>query len=194
MKDTIRLFVAARLPQDLTNYLVQAREAYAQPAIREVPEQNLHLTLFFIGNVPATEEANIRQKLAEVAQRHQPFTLALEQLEPGPKPRSPRLIWARFRQLEAFAQLSLDLTQVLAEVPPRQEKFIPHVTLCRFRKDLPAPKDLPVVAPAEEILYPVPALALWQSQLASPHPIYTMVEEFPLGYRSSKSTKATQPV
>ncbi|WP_181306366.1 RNA 2',3'-cyclic phosphodiesterase [Rufibacter sp. XAAS-G3-1] len=181
MKDTIRLFVAARLPEEVIAYLGQARQAYEDPSIRAVPEQNLHLTLYFLGNVPATEDTYIRQTLAQVAQRHQPFTLTLEQLEPGPKPRSPRLVWARFQKNTAFSQLSQDLTQALSPVPPKQEKFIPHVTLCRFRKEGAVPRDLPIVTPPQEVRYPVTSLALWQSQLASPHPIYTVVEEFPLG-------------
>ncbi|WP_207430169.1 RNA 2',3'-cyclic phosphodiesterase [Sabulibacter ruber] len=181
MKDSIRLFVAAALPEELKRYLVQAREAYGDPNIRPVPEQNLHLTLYFIGNVPATEDTYIRQTLAQVAQQHQPFTLTLAQLEPGPKPSSPRLIWARFEQHQAFNQLSQALTQALAPAPPKQEKFIPHVTVSRFRQDVRARFNLSVITPEEEILYPVQSIALWQSQLASPHPIYTVVEEFPLG-------------
>ncbi len=182
MKDQIRLFVAAKLPAEVKSYLMQARQAYEDPNIRAVPEENLHLTLYFIGNVPTTEDTYIRQTLAQVAQRHAPFTLHLEQLEPGPKPRSPRLIWARFSQNEAFSKLSQDLTQALAPAPPKQEKFIPHVTLCRFRKEGVVPRDLPLVTPPEDVLYPVSSFALWQSQLASPHPIYTIVEEYPLTF------------
>ncbi|RNI30572.1 RNA 2',3'-cyclic phosphodiesterase [Rufibacter latericius] len=180
MNDNIRLFVAASLPENVKSYLVQAREAYTGPAIRQVPEQNLHLTLYFIGNVPMTEDTYIRQTLMQVAQRHSRFTLSLEQLEPGPKPRSPRLIWARFSQNEAFSKLSQELTQALSPAPPKQEKFIPHVTLSRFKKEGAVPKDLPLITPPSEVLYPVSSFALWQSQLASPHPIYTIVEEFPL--------------
>ncbi|WP_205500840.1 RNA 2',3'-cyclic phosphodiesterase [Rufibacter psychrotolerans] len=181
MTDTIRLFVAAALPPDLKAYLGQARQAYAHPQIRPVPGQNLHLTLFFLGNVPAAEVPSIRQTLAQVAPRHQPFTLTLEQLEPGPKPRAPRLIWARFSQNEAFSRLSQELTQALSEAPPKQEKFIPHVTLCRFQKAGRPPQHLPQIAPTETILYPVHSFALWQSELASPHPRYTVMEEFSLG-------------
>jgi len=181
MAQSVRLFIAAQLPDSLKTYLATQRQAYEHPAIRMVPEQNLHLTLFFIGNVPVTEVSNIREKLAEVAERHQPFTLALEQLEPGPTPQSPRLIWARFRQHETFIQLSRHLTYALSPASPRQEKSIPHVTLCRFRKDLPKPPPFQGVVPNKEIQYHVSSLALWSSQLASPHPVYTVEKEYVLG-------------
>ncbi|ALJ00509.1 RNA 2',3'-cyclic phosphodiesterase [Rufibacter tibetensis] len=180
MKDTNRLFIAAKLPDEVITYLVQARQAYDDPAIRAVPEQNLHLTLYFLGNVPAIEDTFIRQTLAQVAQRHSPFNLTLEQLEPGPKPRSPRLIWARFTLNETFSNLSQELTQALSSAPPKQEKFIPHVTLCRFKKEGVVPRDLPIISPPEDIVYPVSSIALWQSQLASPHPVYIVLEEYPL--------------
>ncbi|MBA9079547.1 RNA 2',3'-cyclic phosphodiesterase [Rufibacter quisquiliarum] len=181
MQETLRLFVAAALPQDLKEYLVQARQAYDEPGIRAVPTENLHLTLFFLGNVAGSALAHIRQTLTQVAQRYEPFVLTLEQVEPVPKRTAPRLIWARFEPHPGFTQLSRELTQLLSATPPKQEKFIPHITLCRFRKDLPVPAHLPLVTPDQKMVFPVNTLALWQSQLASPHPVYTIMESFWLG-------------
>ncbi|AKQ45645.1 2'-5' RNA ligase [Rufibacter radiotolerans] len=181
MQDTVRLFVAAPLPEALKVYLDEARQEYTDDAVRHIPVQNLHLTLYFIGNVPVQEQGSIRETLRQVAQKHQPFTLELEQLEPGPKARLPRLVWARFRPNAAFTHLSQELTQVLSPTPPRQEKFIPHVTVCRFRKEGTVPRHLSIVAPVTEVLYPVNTLALWKSTLGSPHPVYSVLEEFPLG-------------
>jgi len=182
MENQIRLFVAAALPADLHLYLNEQMHRYQHPAVRLVPGENLHLTLFFIGNVAREQLGPIRQSIQAVAAHHQPFTLQLEQIEPGPKPRSPRLVWARFRQSEPFALLSRELTRALAPQPPKEEKAIPHVTVARFRKDKPAPRDLPVVLPEQDILLPVNAVALWRSELKSPHPVYSILESFPLGH------------
>ncbi|WP_192821047.1 RNA 2',3'-cyclic phosphodiesterase [Rufibacter sp. LB8] len=120
MQDTLRLFVAAALPQELKNYLIKARHAFDHPAVRPVPDDNLHLTLFFIGNVAAQQKPGILEKLADIAQRHVEFTLTLEQVEPGPSLQSPRLVWARFQQRSAFAQLSREVTQALTGAPARK--------------------------------------------------------------------------
>ena len=181
MKDTIRLFVAASLPVALKQQLQDQLHHFRDPAIRFVPEQNLHLTLYFIGNVPAQQLAVIKDSIREVAQRHQPFTLDFACTEPGPKPRHPRLVWARLKEHEAFAALSHDLTEALAPAPPKQQKAIPHVTLARFRKDRPVPEGLPTITPQEPLQLEVREVALWQSELASPHPVYTVVETFGLG-------------
>jgi 2'-5' RNA ligase len=181
MKDSIRLFVAATLPPSLKQELQEQLLALQHPAVRVVPEQNLHLTLFFIGNVPPEQLPAIKQAIQEVAQRHSPFVLDFKRTEPGPKPRHPRLVWARFEEHEAFSALSRDLTQALAAEPPKQQKAIPHITLARFRKDKPAPDNLPAVSSEGPLRLPVQDIALWQSELASPHPVYTVVETFGLG-------------
>ncbi len=181
MEESIRLFVAATLPVAAKEFLAQQSAPFADPAVRFIPEQNLHLTLFFIGNVPLARLPDLKQAIQLVAQQHAPLTLELERLEPGPKPASPRLIWARFRQHPGFEQLSLALTQALAAQPPKQQKAIPHVTLARFRKDRPTPRHLPAVVPEEPLQLRASAVSLWQSQLASPHPVYTVLETYPLG-------------
>ncbi|AMM52319.1 hypothetical protein TH61_15555 [Rufibacter sp. DG15C] len=180
MEDTLRLFVAVPLPQTLKDYLVQARGVYDVPGVRAVPEENLHLTLFFIGNVPASQQTFILEELKRISEVNDPFTLILEQLEPGPKPKSPRLVWVRFQENEAFTNISRALTQALAATPPKQEKFIPHITVCRLKKDARPAKNLPIYKPEREIAFPVQSFALWKSTLGSPHPIYTVVQEFAL--------------
>jgi RNA 2',3'-cyclic 3'-phosphodiesterase len=182
MENHLRLFVAATLPAGLHTYLARQVHQFEHSSIRFIPEQNLHLTLYFIGNVPQEQLPAIRQTLQQVAAHHPPFTLQLEQLEAGPKPRSPRLVWARFQQSEPFAKLSRELTQLLAPEPPREQKAIPHITIARFRKDKPAPRNLPVIVPEQEMLLHLDTISLWRSELHSPHPVYSILETFPLSH------------
>lgn len=173
--------MAAPLPAALQEKLSAQLQHFENPALRFLPPQNLHLTLYFIGNVPQQELSQIKQKLTRVAERHQPFTLQFERTEPGPKPRHPRLIWARFAPHSAFEALSWELTEELAEHPPAKQKSIPHITLARFRKDTPPPKQLPAISSEKPLELPVQELALWESVLGSPHPTYSVLERYPLG-------------
>ncbi|MHA6249092.1 RNA 2',3'-cyclic phosphodiesterase [Pontibacter sp. CAU 1760] len=183
MEDSIRLFVAASLPPALKQQLQQALLPFQHPAIRFMPEQNLHLTLFFIGQVPRTQLAAISQTVQQTARQHPPFSLDFAGVEPGPNPKHPRLVWARFATHPAFAALSQALTEALATVPPKHLKAIPHVTLARFRKDQPT-TALPAAVTAETtspLQLPVLEIGLWQSELASPHPRYSVLQTFALG-------------
>ncbi|MBF9253946.1 RNA 2',3'-cyclic phosphodiesterase [Pontibacter sp. 172403-2] len=181
MKNDIRLFVAASLPASLKAQLQQLLLPFEHPDIRFLPGQNLHLTLYFMGNVPLAQLPGIQQQIRQAAQQEPPFTLDFDCVETGPKPKSPRLVWARFKPSLPFEQLSRQLTQAFSPVPVREQKVIPHVTLARFRKNAPKPTGLPPVYASQPLQLTVDSVALWQSELASPHPVYTVLENYPLG-------------
>lgn len=185
MSKITRLFVAAPIPEQLKQYLSSQAETYQHEAIRQVPADNLHLTLYFIGNVPEEQLHSIKEVTAHIARQFAPFELQLDSVEPGPKLRSPRLIWARFAGNEAFTQLSHSLTQSLSHEPPSDRKVIPHITLARFRKDRPTPRGLDVLEPEEPVILDVNEIAVWHSQLASPHPVYSILQRYPLTGNSS---------
>lgn len=180
MKDSIRLFIAATLPSALKDMFEGQLQHYSDPSLRVLPRQNLHLTLYFIGNVPTLQLSHIQQQTELIAKKHADFTLKFEQTEPGPKPSHPRLIWARFAAHPAFEALSQDLTCALSEHHPKTQKSIPHVTLARFRKDQKTPQDLPMISDDEPLYLPVQEIALWQSVLGSPHPTYSILNSYTL--------------
>jgi 2'-5' RNA ligase len=182
MSNTKRLFIAAPVPPDLKEVFRQHQAAFKQPAVRFLPDENLHLTVHFLGEVPADQVMEIQQGLQQLAATQENFQLTFECLEPGPKPKSPRLIWARFRPHPAFTQLCAAVFQQMGIRPPDHAEYIPHITLARFRKDAPRPVSLPIIYPPEpNFLMPVNSVALWQSELKSPQPVYHILAEYTLG-------------
>lgn len=181
MNDTIRLFVAAALTDELGPYLKEELRPLLDDTARPVPLQNLHLTLFFIGNVPTADLDTIRKKVKDAVQQCKPFTLELAAVEQGPKPRSPRLIWARFNDNAEFTKLSKMLAQALAPDEPNKLKPTPHITLARYRKSIARPEIKPAVLPEKSITLPVTTVGIWKSELASPHPVYSILESYLLG-------------
>ncbi|WP_162427511.1 RNA 2',3'-cyclic phosphodiesterase [Pontibacter pudoricolor] len=186
MDATIRLFIAASLTDELGPYLKEALRPLLDDTLRPIPLQNMHLTLFFIGNVPDTELNTIRHKVKEIAHQFEPFTLQLAAVEQGPKPTSPRLIWARFNEHPEFAKLSKKLSATLALAEPNKLKHTPHITLARYRKNIARPEVKPAIYPEKEITLPVNAIGVWKSELASPHPIYSILESYLLGQNQTK--------
>ena len=177
----MRLFVAVALPDNIKEALRTYQQEFRHEAIRFVPEENLHLTLHFLGDTPEAAVPGLLEKLQLVSQRNKAFTLTFQETAPGPQVRSPRLIWTRFQEHPEFAHLATDLAQVLEAAPGAHDKFIPHITIARFRKDAPKPKNLPV---KQEKIIPdlvVQKFSLWNSRLQSPHPVYTVLQDFYLG-------------
>jgi len=176
----MRLFVAVVLPDSLKEALRIYQQEYKSEAIRFIPEENLHLTLHFLGDTPEPSVPVLLEKLQVVAQRNKAFTLTFQETAPGPQLRSPRLIWTRFREHPDFTSLATDLAQALEAAPGAHGKFIPHITIARFRKDLPKPQNLPVLP---DLVIPdlfVQKFSLWKSQLQSPHPHYSVLQDFNL--------------
>jgi RNA 2',3'-cyclic 3'-phosphodiesterase len=176
----MRLFVAVPLSEAHKAAIRPYQQVYRHKLIRFVPEENLHLTLHFIGEVPEQTLPGLQQQLARAAAAHQPFTLTFRETAPGPKPGSPRLIWTRFEEHPAFDALSTTLCQVLEAAPGAYGKFIPHITIARLRQERGKLPDLPVVEEKNIPDLAVHSFALWQSQLQSPHPVYSILAEYPL--------------
>lgn len=180
MKDGLRLFVAATLPEDMKTFLQEQVQAFNHPSIRLVPEQNLHLTLFFIGNTPASNFETIKDTIQKISSGHSAFKLQYLYTEPGPNRRSPSLVWARFIQHPEFEKLSRSLTSSLSPEQNAKQKPIPHITLARYKKDAPAPPAVQLEQSGSGMSLMVDSISLWQSELASPHPVYTVLETYQL--------------
>jgi RNA 2',3'-cyclic 3'-phosphodiesterase len=176
----MRLFVAVPLPEALKAALRSYQQVYRHKIIRFVPEDNLHLTLHFIGEVAEAAVPELQQKLTRVAAAHAPFTLTFQETAPGPKLRSPRLIWTRFEEHPDFSALSTTLCQALEAAPGAYGKFIPHITIARLRQERGKLPDLPVLREKNIPDLAVHRFALWQSKLQSPHPVYSIVAEYAL--------------
>jgi RNA 2',3'-cyclic 3'-phosphodiesterase len=174
----MRLFIAAPLPVPVLRAIQNYQSQYDFPGVRPVPETNLHLTLLFLGETPEESLPIIGQKLEEILVTHPKFNLSLKEISPGPKLKSPRLIWIRFEENPAFEKLVKALSKALPEAGNTHPELIPHVTVARIKKDILSGIELPVIKPTEFPVYEVDKIALWQSELGSPHPHYSVLKEF----------------
>ena len=181
---SIRLFVAAALPEWIKDAFEGLYSSYRHEAVRFVPRENLHLTLHFIGNYPEAQMPVLDEKLQRLAKQFPSFRLRLQEVAPGPSLRNPRLIWARFSLDQVFEEISLALEREIGNSSNSHPHPIPHVTLARFRKEQPKPKDLPVEKNLEVPEVEINTFALWQSHLGQPHPQYVALKTYTLGLMS----------
>jgi 2'-5' RNA ligase len=131
-----RLFVALDLPDAVRNGLGEwGRRALADPALRPVPAENLHITLAFLGYRPEKEIAPIGAAIRECAA---PAPL-IELRDPVPRPPRGR---ARFFALAAVSpgteQIQARVSEVLGAGgfhQPEKRPFWPHLTVARVRPE-----------------------------------------------------------
>ena len=122
----MRLFVSIQLSDAMRDALVRTQnELYAHGVRgRYSPEENLHLTLAFIGEYPDAER--VLEALSTVSFR--PFALTLEGMG-----RFDDLWWAGMRESAALSAVVRRVRRALAEndIPFDRKRFTPHITLIR---------------------------------------------------------------
>ena len=126
----MRLFVGLDLPWTLRERL--ALLAGGVPGARWVPVENYHLTLRFIGEVPAHRAEEIDIALA--ALRARPFALSLAGVGTFAKAGRERALWVAAERNPALDHLQGKIETALQRcgLAPERRRFPPHVTLARL--------------------------------------------------------------
>ncbi|HEY6144915.1 MAG TPA: RNA 2',3'-cyclic phosphodiesterase [Solirubrobacterales bacterium] len=131
-----RLFVALDLPADLREGIAAwGREALADPALRPVAPESLHVTLAFLGQRPEEEIEAIAAVVRECA-GPAPW---VELLDPAQRPARGR---ARLYALPVLSPGTEAIQAVLQQelaaggfYEPESRPFWPHVTVARVRPE-----------------------------------------------------------
>lgn len=141
-----RLFVALDLPDGIREGIVAwGEEALADPALRPVPVESLHITLAFLGHRPEKEI----ERIAEAVRDSAGAAPLVELLDPVQRPPRGR---ARLFVLPALSPgtevLQAELEQRLVEggfYEPEKRPYWPHVTVARVRPEARGSKRPAVV-------------------------------------------------
>jgi 2'-5' RNA ligase len=175
----IRLFVGLDLPEDLRQRL--AAVGIGMPGVHWVPEDNLHLTLRFIGEVGEDVANDLHDALTGVHGPSFPLTIAGTGIfETGHRPHT---FYASVEKSEPLTRLQnkIESALVRAGQEPETRKFTPHITLAKLR-DTPGVR-LQDFLSANALLHDawtVDYFTLFSSQLGSGDPVYTAEADYPL--------------
>ncbi len=126
-----RLFAALDLPAEIKGRL--KRICFGLPRTRWVPEEQLHLTLRFIGEVDGALFQDIRAGLAGV--RAPELNLQLEGCGFFPPRKKPRVVWVGIAENQELLQLRNKIEKIIRQVglEPEKRKFAPHITVARLQ-------------------------------------------------------------
>lgn len=131
----LRLFVGLYPPHETVQAMLKALGALDLPPHRPTPPEQVHLTLQFIGDVPVKDLEETIESVRRSAAGLPAFGLAIQQLITLPERGPARLIAAQTDApstlLELHRRLALRLARNVRD--REEERFRPHLTLCRFR-------------------------------------------------------------
>lgn len=145
--DTIRTFVAVELEPAVIQRagdLVERLQT-SQADVKWVEPHNRHLTLKFLGEIPAAETAAVCRAVGEVAKRFPPIVIGCRGAGAFPDAHRPKTVWLGVELgRDQLAALQTALEEALAELgyPPEARRFHPHLTLGRVRSGGPALREL----------------------------------------------------
>ncbi len=199
---TVRTFIAIELSPEVLAALGQVQDRLRRGeggrAGRWVKAEGIHLTLKFLGEVPAERLEAIYQAVGQACRGHTPFELAVAELGCFPNLRRPRVVWVGVR--EETGQLAGLQEAVECELnrlgfPPEGRKFTPHLTLARVQDRASprwhsgaSPREIEALGKAvgtaqigELARMRVEAVSVMKSDLRPEGAIYTELYRIPLG-------------
>jgi 2'-5' RNA ligase len=148
----LRLFVAIYPPQDAARHMLRAL-AKLDPSPdarhRVTRLDQLHMTVQFIGDVPARELEDVVESVQRSAAGVLPFSLTPRRLVTLPERGTPRLIAVETDLPAGLQEVHRRLAQRLSRKPRAgsADRFLPHITVCRFTGSAnPAPVDAMVIS------------------------------------------------
>jgi 2'-5' RNA ligase len=171
-----RVFFALWPPPESARQLADVADSFAtRSGGRATSQENIHLTLAFIGDVPVERLADLERAAREM--RGEAFALTLDRFGIW---RHNRIFWAGCSVLPpALAELSAGLGTALQvagfAVADARRTFTPHVTLARKMVALDA--DLPECEP---VAWNNRQFVLVRSTLSADASSYRTIAEFPL--------------
>ena len=180
-----RLFLAIRPPEPIRDQLLDLMDD--GEALRWQNEDQLHLTLRFIGEVERPQAEDLAAALATI--RFDPFELRLSGVGTFARRRGGAL-WAGVSPREPLARLAakLDRACVAAGLEPERRAYHPHITLARWNG--PEPQLSPFLQ-AHAALTSDPWWAdhftLYESHLRKDGAHYEAVAEYGAGSQASPS-------
>jgi len=129
-----RLFVAICLPEEVRNSLGSLQLGLAN--VRWIPNESLHLTVRFIGEVSTLDAEDIVGALGQI--RTPPFEVRFGELGSFSSGNRIRSLWVGLEETGNLENLkrSVDRRLTNVGVGPDSRKYIPHVTLGRVESRL----------------------------------------------------------
>ena len=195
--EQIRSFIAIELPEEAKKGLARLRKELERDEhkfVKWVDPGGIHLTLKFLGNIPAKRVTEVTEAMEKAAQGISPFHLEISGLGAFPNLKQARVLWVGIGgEMDKLSRLQQNVDSALAALGFAKEErsFVPHLTLARIREGASPPERRSfgelVGSTTFEDKYPVTveAVRLMRSQLMPAGAIYTCLSVAGLGHQES---------
>jgi len=191
----VRAFAAIPLPETFAAWLEACRKTIDLPstAIRMVPAESCHITLRFLGDVPADQVPEMTQRLSEAFVEASEFQIILDRVGVFFRDGRPSVLWLGPKVASrALVDLAAAADRALSGfgLNGRAEHFTPHITIGRFLLTDHEPDVGSVLKKAvEPFPVQVSTVVLFESILGQARPLYIARSSVRLNDLPNKETE-----
>jgi len=190
--DTVRSFVAIKLPDELVTRLRTFQAGLSASRLRFVKwvdPGSIHLTLKFLGNVDAKRIEAVKGALEAVTALHRPFQLTTGHTGFFPGLQRARIFWLGLEgdigELSGLHQ-GIDSAMATLGFESESRPFTAHLTLARLREECSREQRLEFTELAQHAAFgagppiKVRLVSLMRSRLTPQGAVYTRLAEYEL--------------
>ncbi len=137
MNEEVRTFIAVEIKNtDVLRKLIEIRDYLltSNAELKPVENENIHLTLRFIGEIPVSLARAICTEISNL--KVEKFQIHVKGIGAFPSPLRPRVVWAGVEEgADKLRELHLLIEEKLKRlgIPREREEFVPHITLARIK-------------------------------------------------------------
>lgn len=189
----LRTFVAVNLSSELVRRIRQLARDWSRYAtgVRWVGEQQLHVTMKFLGDVDENEVYRVCQVVRESCHELSPFFATCASVGVFPHWQRPHTLWLGIGQgRETLIAWQADLERRFGDLgfPLERRGFTPHITLGRVERGrsgqlTPLADHLAQLSDQTWGDFPVQEAVVYASELSPRGPHYAVLGRLPLATR-----------
>lgn len=133
MNDSVRAFISLPVAEEVVRKIIRCQKELARTtgeAVRWAPQEQIHLTLQFLGNIPAAEVEHLQIRLAPLARV---LRLRAQGIGAFPSLGRPRVVWVGLAgEIDELKALQAAVENATGRSEERE--FHPHLTIGRVRE------------------------------------------------------------
>lgn len=177
-----RLFIAIKIHEapQLLPIVKNTRILMRKERMRWIPENDLHITLRFLGTVNAGDIPRIKKIVSKVVNEFDDFYINLK----GIGSFGSRILWAGVVYNPELIELQKKIDEALLPMFEKEyREYVPHLTLARIKHLDNKSRFFKIVDANRNVVFDqlhVAEVCLMKSELRLVGPVYSVVEAFPL--------------
>ena len=180
----IRAFISVDIDDPVVlREIIKLRDLVVSTGVpmKPVEDENIHLTLRFLGNIPETLVDEIYNLMKSI--KFNEFTIRIKGLGCFPRITRPRVIWVGVSEgAEELKRIRDELERGLRRLGfrPEKEEFVPHITIARVKGTRNLPTLIKILDEYRDYdigSMRVKSIKLKQSILTPKGPIYRTLRE-----------------